>query len=89
MVALHMLPSNQNNRMENIEAHGEITEELIFQWKQFKLDFHKSYNTIEEETYRIKVFIENLNYIEDNQGDTYSLAINEFADMTREEFKAA
>jgi len=37
--------------------------------------------------YRVKVFYDNLDYIESNQGDTWSLGINEFADMTNEEFR--
>jgi hypothetical protein len=36
--------------------------------------------------YRYSVFLENLDYIENNQGETYTLGITQFADLSKEEF---
>jgi cathepsin L len=36
--------------------------------------------------YRYSVFLENLDYIEKNQGETYTLGITQFADLSKEEF---
>lgn len=38
--------------------------------------------------YRLQVFLNTLNYINENQGETYTLGITELADLTHEEFVA-
>lgn len=38
--------------------------------------------------YRYSLFLENLDYIEKNQGETYTLGITQFADLSKEEFAA-
>ena len=58
-------------------------------FKNFKSDFNKTYNSLEEEYERFEIFKDNLFYvIEENSKElSYSLKINKFADMTNEEFK--
>jgi C1A family cysteine protease len=38
--------------------------------------------------YRLQVFLDNLNFINKNQGETYTLGVTSLADLTSEEFKA-
>jgi hypothetical protein len=52
------------------------------------LDFGKSYASVEEEAYRIKVFAENLKFIEMNSDDQVQFGVNDFADLSPMEFKA-
>lgn len=58
-------------------------------FKNFKSDFNKTYNSLEEEYERFEIFKDNLFYvIEENSKElSYSLKINKFADMSNEEFK--
>ncbi|XP_076259753.1 cathepsin L-like proteinase [Rhynchophorus ferrugineus] len=68
-----------------IEDHG-------IQFQKFKLKHHKAYKNQIEEIQRFAIFKKNLELISDHnkrydQGlETYSMAINQFADMTSEEF---
>jgi len=49
---------------------------------------NKKYAHPQEEMYRFQVFLDNLNYIKNNQGETYTLGITSLADLTTEEFRA-
>jgi len=62
-------------------------------WKEFEAfmgKFAKSYTSAEEKLRRFAVFRQNFAFItaHRNQGFKYTLDINEFADLTHEEFKA-
>nr|XP_053644273.1 digestive cysteine proteinase 2-like [Cherax quadricarinatus] len=63
-------------------------------WQEFKDKYNKQYETVEEETYRKKIFEENLQYIEDvnrkyEKGEvSYNLNMNKFGDLTAEELKS-
>nr|XP_023021655.1 crustapain-like [Leptinotarsa decemlineata] len=63
------------------------------EWSNFKSKFNKVYNTPEEEVRRFEIFKDNLNHVREHQkkydaGEvTYSLGINDFSDLTTEEFK--
>nr|P13277.2 RecName: Full=Digestive cysteine proteinase 1; Flags: Precursor [Homarus americanus]CAA45127.1 cysteine proteinase preproenzyme [Homarus americanus]prf//1801240A Cys protease 1 [Homarus americanus] len=63
-------------------------------WEEFKGKFGRKYVDLEEERYRLNVFLDNLQYIEEfnkkyERGEvTYNLAINQFSDMTNEKFNA-
>lgn len=52
--------------------------------------YHKTYDTPKEKDYRFSVFSDNYKFIDDvnNCQSDYRLAINEFMDLTSEEFKA-
>ncbi|XP_068201401.1 procathepsin L-like [Palaemon carinicauda] len=62
------------------------------EWEDFKNNFGKSYETPEDESYRKSVFDANNKLVKDHnelfrQGqETFDLKINEFADLTNEEF---
>ncbi|KAL5713370.1 cathepsin L [Ranunculus cassubicifolius] len=52
----------------------------------------KTYTTEQEKLYRLKVFQDNLDFINQhnsNQNSTYTLELNSFADLTHDEFKAS
>ncbi|XP_068210621.1 digestive cysteine proteinase 2-like [Palaemon carinicauda] len=64
------------------------------QWEDFKMTHGKSYTNAKEDLYRKAIFESNFKYIEEHnerfrKGEvTFSVAINQFADMTTEEFTA-
>jgi cathepsin L len=62
--------------------------ELANEFAAFKATYNKVYQSAEHEAERFAVFIDNFNFIRTHQGDGYTVGINEFADMTHEEFKA-
>jgi C1A family cysteine protease len=57
-------------------------------WEEFKVAFGKAYATQEEHDARARVYAENVRMIEyhNSLNLTWTLGVNEFADMTREEF---
>ena len=58
-------------------------------WHDFKLRFTKSYGTIDEEQKRFRVFLDNLDMIDErNKHDTAVHGITKFMDLTPDEFKA-
>jgi C1A family cysteine protease len=69
-------------------------EELGTIFQSFKLKYDKTYKNHAEETKRFNIFSDNLRSIEEHnarfdQGlETYTKGVNQFADMTLEEFKA-
>jgi C1A family cysteine protease len=58
-------------------------------WADFKLEFKKTYETEADEAERFAVFKENRVYVKmyNEQHEDTELGINEFADMTHDEFK--
>lgn len=54
----------------------------------FTFKHHKYYNTTEEYDYRFNIFKKNIDYIEaeNNKKNSYKLGINQFTDLTNEEF---
>jgi len=76
--ALLMAPSDE----------AQINREVLSQWKNFKMSFNKKYSSAQEEAYRMQVFMDAVKFISENQGDTYTLGINQFADITNEEFRS-
>ncbi|XP_066975670.1 procathepsin L-like [Macrobrachium rosenbergii] len=64
------------------------------EWEDFKNNFGKSYDTPEEESYRKTVFEANSKTVKEHnalfqQGlETFDLKINEYGDLTNEEFRA-
>jgi len=61
-------------------------------WTEFKQEFSKAYRTLKEDEHRMKVWLENLLHIENHnvkynqEAITFKLKMNEFGDMTNEEF---
>lgn len=64
-------------------------------WLRFKSQFAKQYLTLEEESYRMSVYEQNQAFIDshneqyENGYVSYTLKMNQFGDMTREEINAA
>ena len=61
----------------------------VSEFEKFKRDFGKVYASIEEEEYRLSVFLMNLAKITAHNADstqTYTLAVTQFTDLTQEEF---
>nr|XP_045616605.1 digestive cysteine proteinase 2-like isoform X2 [Procambarus clarkii]XP_045616606.1 digestive cysteine proteinase 2-like isoform X2 [Procambarus clarkii] len=63
-------------------------------WEEFKAEYDKKYKSTEEESYRKKVFEENLQHIEDNnkkyeRGEiSFTMKINKLGDLTEDEVSA-
>ena len=58
------------------------------EFNKFKVDFSKEY-TPEEELYRFQIFSENFLKVQIHNADatqTYQMGINQFSDMTQQEF---
>jgi len=62
--------------------------EIVREFEHFVNKFEKTYDSILEKEARLKAFAENYLYIqaENAKGHSYELGINEFADMTSDEF---
>jgi C1A family cysteine protease len=86
--AIALFAATSMMMMNHQEERVNVNEEVLALWKNFKLTHNKKYATAQEEMYRLQVFLDNLNYINENQGDTYTLGINVLADITPEEFRA-
>ncbi|XVF87354.1 hypothetical protein PTKIN_Ptkin18bG0113300 [Pterospermum kingtungense] len=74
-------------------AMSRILDETVLaeKYKQWMVQHGRTYALKEEENMRFQIFENNLNYIENfnSMGNqTYKLSINEFADLTNEEFLA-
>jgi cathepsin L len=54
----------------------------------FKANFDKVYQSAEHEAERFGVFVNNFNFIRNHKGDGYTVGVNQFADLTHEEFKS-
>jgi len=58
---------------------------------RFKLDFQKAYNSVEEHAARFSTFKANIDFITEHNKDAethgFTMGVNQFADMTRQEFK--
>jgi len=70
----------------NEEFLGMNTNEVFKQWSK---DFSKHYITIEESAHRYSIWLQNLERIAqtNSQKLSYKLRLNQFADLTEDEFK--
>jgi KDEL-tailed cysteine endopeptidase len=70
-------------------AHSE--EEYAFEFGRFLEKFDKAYESVEESMHRFSVFRKNLDLIKEHNaaGKSWKLAVNEFADLTWDEFRKA
>ncbi|XP_055387365.1 cystein proteinase inhibitor protein salarin-like [Condylostylus longicornis] len=68
-------------------------EDFDAEWNYFKNKYHRMYSSTKEEQFRKEIFRKNLEKINNhnekfrNGEVTYAMEINEFADLTTEEFK--
>uniref|UniRef100_A0A0E0JU75 Uncharacterized protein n=1 Tax=Oryza punctata TaxID=4537 RepID=A0A0E0JU75_ORYPU len=72
---------------EDLASHDRLME--LFE--KFVAKYRKAYSSFEEKLRRFEVFKDNLNHIdeENKKVTSYWLGLNEFADLTHDEFKAA
>ena len=68
-------------------AQGD--ENILQKFRDFKLKYKKSYRSLNEEVERLNIFQANLAEIEahNNGRSSYTKGINQFTDLTKEEFK--
>lgn len=71
------------------KAEDKTLDPIVETWEAWKHKYSKNYATAEEEAYRFRVFLQTLKYISENQGETYTLGINLFSDLTNDEFRAS
>ena len=67
-----------------------VAENLKSEWEEWKETYKKVYSTKQEDAKRFNVWRDNRAIIlqhNSNKDNSYTLAINEFADLTGEEFK--
>lgn len=67
-------------------TQSRMDELFIAKWAAYKKEFSKSYQTKEEEVYRMNVFLENLRKIESHNSTMYQVGVNGFSDLTTDEF---
>lgn len=68
--------------------NAQLNNNELAQFEEFKTTYGKIY-TLEENVYRFGVFITNLKKINQHNADktqTYTMGVNQFTDMTNEEF---
>nr|UHM21917.1 cathepsin L12 [Zabrotes subfasciatus] len=71
---------------------GEVIPSNLEEWTQFKLDYNRMYRSKREERLRFKIFKKNLKQIKWHNKrylkglETYLKDVNNFADLTKEEF---
>ncbi|WVY90997.1 hypothetical protein V8G54_036511, partial [Vigna mungo] len=72
------------------KATGRTEEEVVFLYEEWLVKHGKLYNTLEEKDKRFQIFKDNLRYIDEvNSANlTYWAGLNQFADLTYEEFSA-
>ncbi|XP_075678692.1 digestive cysteine proteinase 1-like [Dermatophagoides pteronyssinus] len=65
-------------------------------WIDFKKTYDRKYETLEEEQYRRDIFLKNVDLIDHHNREkfskglsTYELSVNQFADMTEDEFRSS
>ncbi|KAL4508147.1 hypothetical protein ABPG72_021520 [Tetrahymena utriculariae] len=61
-----------------------ITEEVIKQWKQYKLTYNKKFSDPDQEVYRMEVFAQNLEVVKNDTTGTFG--VTQFFDLTPQEF---
>ena len=80
-----LLFAGQNTKTSNSQ------DLAVGAFSSYRLNFGKSYSTPQELEYRFTVFSSNLEMIEKHNADltsSYKLGVNEYSDLTFEEFKA-
>lgn len=86
VVATVAVVSTQNKPLD----FGALYQEELNQFHGFMETHGKAYTSHEEYLYRFKIFRDNLNKINIHNvsGKSYTMGVNQFADLTKEEFKA-
>jgi len=71
-------------------ASARVPASRVAEFQEWKAEYGKSYATPSEEAYRLKVFHENMNFIESHDAEAkgYTVGMNQFGDLTVAEFSA-
>jgi len=75
-------------------AHAAVLPETLEEWGEFKATYSKKYDSAEEEQARFAIYLDNKRIIEEHNvmheaGEiSWSVGMNNFGDLTEEEFKA-
>lgn len=86
-----LLPSLQDDSLPpSITNSPQVFQRLTSEFHTFMTTFGKTYTSSAEKAHRLSVFGRNLMYIETHnaQNFSYKLKINQFGDLTNDEFKA-
>jgi len=75
--------------MANQQTPALRQSSIMSRWADFKRKYNRNFNSVDEESHRLSIFISNLKYIEseNKKGYSYTLGENQFLDITKEEFK--
>jgi len=82
------LHSDDETDPEPPSGFTDRTQLELEAWRQFKLAYKRTYATKEEQLKREAIFLANRRFImnfNEQQGAAFSLAVNHFADLTRDE----
>jgi len=73
--------------LSKTDCNAEVQPAMDIMWEEFKAAHGKTYNGDEDE--KKHVFANNVAYIlsENRKGNTHTLGVNQFADLTNEEYK--
>lgn len=76
---------NTFNTQSSIPA---VSNEVTAEFAKFQIEYGKSYGNPEQHNYRLGVFSQNYKHIEETnkRATTFELGVNQFADLTKEEF---
>ena len=90
-VGVSQLITNTHDQASMTSLHN-LSTELVFAFKQWKLTHKKSYLSPREELYRIWVFAKHLkttqNHNKNNKKAKFKLGVNKHSDLTDEEYSA-
>ena len=83
------MPDNDSTTAVDDDKKVRLPDYVTYTFEGFKTKFGKVYKHPDEHEYRLGVFYDNLKFIEEFERSgphSYWLGINEFTDMTHEEF---
>jgi len=67
-------------------SQSSADQDFISEWNSFKTTYGKEYKSFDIEVYRLNIFKENLMKVRNHKDTSYTVGINEFSDLTSDEF---
>lgn len=85
--------NNTSDKIDDFSPGDSVdptTKEYKKSFEDFKKKYNKTYSSKEEEDQRFEIYKQNMNFIKitNSQGFSYVLEMNEFGDLSKEEFMA-
>ena len=65
---------------------NELSSGPEIKFHSFMAEYNKNYATEEEYNLRFDIFKKNLEFVENHESDSFSVAINDMSDWTKEEY---